>query len=108
RALPHLVGKRARAVPDGEQIGIVAGFRCGEWCDAFVIRRWKTSELASLIYNAAAMHEHDAGVCGRGRAVHQGRLGEPRQRACRIQPRVRPHETSKTWWMPRSSRSKVT
>ena len=47
--------------PDGMDLGLVAGFFCMEWCDAFVVRRWKLAQLASLVYNDTAMRHHTKG-----------------------------------------------
>ena len=47
--------------PDGRELGLVAGFFCMEWCDAFVVRRWTLPELASLVYNDTAMRHHTKG-----------------------------------------------
>ena len=44
--------------PDGRELGLVAGFFCMEWCDAFTVRRLDVSRLASQIFNDTGMRHH--------------------------------------------------
>ena len=44
--------------PDGQELGLVAGFFCMEWCDSFAIRRLPVARLAAQIYNDTGMRHH--------------------------------------------------
>ncbi len=47
--------------PDGNEIGAIGLFFCGEWCNEWDVRRWKTGELAALVYNDTGVKHHAQG-----------------------------------------------
>lgn len=45
--------------PDGRELGIVGGFFCMEWCDAFEVRRIPTVRFAAMVFNDTGMRHHE-------------------------------------------------
>lgn len=49
---------------DNREIGVVGHFFCMEWCDAFIVYRNGTADLASLVYNDTGFRHHKKGEYG--------------------------------------------
>jgi hypothetical protein len=57
--------------PDGTELGIVAHFFCGEYCDTFANKRIGLRSLASLVYNDTGHRFHQKGEFSRAADLFQ-------------------------------------